>query len=305
MTTYDIAIIGAGPAGLTAGIYCARYGLKTIIIEKGLIGGTATWANSIQNYPGFDDISGMELMGKFKEQAQKAGVEFELDSVNEVKATGKDKEVILQGKTISTKAILVAVGAKSKWLKVKGEKEYLNKGVHFCATCDGPMYNGKEVAVIGNDNRAAEEAIYLATVTKKVYLISSKKELTADSTKQASLKDKNVEILLGTNVTSFEGEQMLQNIIVKTSEGKERKISANAAFIYIGSEPNTEFVNVKKDETGRIIVNESMETNVKGIFAAGDCIKKELNQIATCIGEGATAAHTAAKYVQNKEVSNN
>ncbi|MFA6064290.1 MAG: FAD-dependent oxidoreductase [archaeon] len=305
MTTYDIVIIGAGPAGLTAGIYCARYGLKTIIIEKGLIGGTATWANSIQNYPGFEDISGMELMGKFKEQAQKAGVEFELDSVNEIKENRTEKEVILQGKIITAKSILVAVGAKSKWLKVKGEKEYLNKGVHFCATCDGPMYNGKEVAVIGNDNRAAEEAIYLATVTKKVYLISSKKELTADSTKQASLKEKNVEILLGTNVTGFEGKQMLETILIKNSEGKERSIPANGAFIYIGSEPNTEFVNVKKDETGRIIVNDAMETSTKGIFAAGDCIKKELNQIATCIGEGATAAHTAAKYIQNKDVSNN
>jgi len=305
MTDYDVAIIGAGPAGLTAGIYCARYGLKTIIIEKGLIGGTATWANSIQNYPGFEEITGMELMGKFKEQAQKAGVEFELDSVEEVKETKSEKQIILQGKTISSKALIVAVGAKSKWLKVKGEKEYLNKGVHFCATCDGPMYNGKEVAVIGSDNRAAEEAIYLATVTKKVYLISSKKELTADPTKLNSLKDKKVEILLGTNVTGFEGKQMLETIIIKTSDGKERKLSANAAFIYIGSEPNTEFVKVKKDETGRIIVNEAMETNVNGIFAAGDCIKKELNQIATCIGEGATAAHAAAKYVQNKEVSSN
>jgi thioredoxin reductase (NADPH) len=305
MTDYDVAIIGAGPAGLTAGVYCARYGLKTIIVEKGLIGGTATWANSIQNYPGFNDISGMELMNKFKEQAQGAGVEIELDAVNEIKEKADEKEIILQGKTITSKAIIVSVGAKSRWLKVKGEKEFLNKGIHFCATCDGPMYNGKEVAVIGSDNRAAEEAIYLATVTKKVYLISPKKEITADAAKQSILNDKKVEIITGANVTSFEGTQMLETVILKTSDGKEKKLSINGAFIYIGSEPNTEFVKVKKDETGRIIVNDKMETSISGIFAAGDCIRKELNQIATCIGEGATAAHAAAKFVQQKEVSNN
>lgn len=302
MTDFDVAIIGAGPAGLTAGLYCARYGLKTIIIEKGITGGTATWANSIQNYPGFEDISGMELMTKFKEQAQKAGAEIELDEVNEIKIDGKIKEISLSDKKITTKAIIVSVGAKSKWLNVPGEKQYLNKGVHFCATCDGPMYNGKEVAVIGSDSRAAEEAIYLATVTKKVTLICSKKELSAEIAKQETLKEKGVQIMLGTNVTSFEGTAMLESIKVKT-KGEETKLTVSGAFIFIGSQPNTEFIEVNKDETGRIIVNEEMKTNKEGIFAAGDCIKKELNQIATCVGEGATAAHSAAKFVQEKEIN--
>lgn len=302
MTDFDVAIIGAGPAGLTAGLYCARYGLKTIIIEKGITGGTATWANSIQNYPGFEDISGMELMTKFKEQAQKAGAEIELDEVNEIKIDGKIKEISLSDKKITTKAIIISVGAKSKWLNVPGEKQYLNKGVHFCATCDGPMYNGKEVAVIGSDSRAAEEAIYLATVTKKVTLICSKKELSAEIAKQETLKEKGVQIMLGTNVTSFEGTAMLESIKVKT-KGEETKLTVSGAFIFIGSQPNTEFIEVNKDETGRIIVNEEMKTNKEGIFAAGDCIKKELNQIATCVGEGATAAHSAAKFVQEKEIN--
>ncbi|MEI7961400.1 MAG: FAD-dependent oxidoreductase [archaeon] len=298
MVDYDVAIIGAGPAGLTAGIYCARYGLKTIIIEKGLIGGTATLASSVQNYPGFLDISGMELMQKFAEQTEKLGVKIELDSVEKVTSEGKEQKLLLSGQTITAKAVIVAVGAKSKWLKVKGEKELLNKGVHFCATCDGPMYNGKEVAVIGYDNRAADEAIYLASVTKKVTLISSKKELTVDAVKAKNLKEKNVNILLGTNVLGFDGKNNLEEVHLKLADGKESKMKISAAFIYIGSDPSTEFVEVKKDNDGRIIVNEKMETNTKGIFSAGDCILKELYQISTCVGEGATVSNTVAKYVR-------
>jgi len=301
MSEYDILIIGAGPAGLTAAIYAARYGMKTAVIEKGIIGGTASWAGSIQNYPGFLDISGIELMQKFEEQAKKAGAEIILNSVDKIK-DGKIKEITLPGQILTAKAIIITVGAKSKWLNVKGEKQYLNKGVHFCATCDGPMYNGKEVVVIGSDNRASEEAIYLSGVTKKTTLMSPKRELTADAAKQKLLKEKNIEVILGVNVTGFEGKQMLEQINYKNQDGKEAKMHAAAAFIFVGTDPNTEITNVKKDEQGRIIVNDAMATNVEGIFAAGDCIKKELNQIATCIGEGAIAAHTASKYIQQKEI---
>ena len=301
MTDYDVAIIGAGPAGLTAGLYCARYGLKTVIIEKGIIGGTASWAGSVQNYPGFMDISGMELMMKFQEQAEKAGAKVELDTVLEIKDNDKEKEIILSGKTIKVSSVIVSVGAKSKWLNVKGEKQYLNKGVHFCATCDGPMYQGKKVCVIGSDSRAAEEAIYLAGVTEEVFLLSPKKELTADSTKQNQLKEKGVKIKLGVTIVEFFGSAMLEGINYKDDKGNNNTLNLSGSFIFVGTEPNTEFVSVDKEENGKIIVNESMETNKKGIFACGDCIKKELNQIATCVGEGAIAAHTAARYIQNKD----
>lgn len=298
--TVDVAIIGSGPAGLTAGIYSTRYGQKTVIIEKSLFGGTATLASSIQNWPGEQNISGIELTTKFKKHAENSGVEFVINTATEIKIEKNLKKIIMQGEKIYAKAVIVAVGSKSKWLKVKGEKELLNKGVHFCATCDGAMYNQKTVSVIGNDNRAVEEAIYLTNTAKKVILISEKKELTADIAKQKTLFEKNVEIIKEVSVVGFEGNEKLEKIIIRTKLGKEKKIDSNAAFIYIGVEANNEFIDVKKDELGRIIVDQNMKTSEEGIFAAGDCIKKELLQIITSSSEGAIAAHNATKYIQEK-----
>jgi len=298
MKQYDVAIIGAGPAGLTAGLYCARYGLKTAIIEKALVGGTAVLAGHIWNYPGYKDISGIELMNKFRENAEGAGAEIVQSAVTETKASGKEKELVLEEETIKAKVVIVAVGAKSKWLKVKGEKEFMTKGVHSCATCDGPLYKGKEVAIIGSDNRAVEEALYLATVAKKTYLISEKKELNAEKANLEMLSQKKVELLLGTTVVEFRGKGFLEEVVVREKGGKLREVKINGAFVYAGTEPNTEFIDVKKDKEGKINVNEKMETSVKGVFAAGDCIEKELYQITTGVGEGATAAHSASKYIQ-------
>ncbi|HNV01159.1 MAG TPA: FAD-dependent oxidoreductase [archaeon] len=295
---YDVAIIGAGPAGLTCGIYAARYGQKTVIIEKSLYGGTATLASTIQNWPGEKTISGIELMMKFKEHAEKSGVEFIINTVTEIKKENDLKKIIMQGEELLAKTIVVSVGSKSKWLKVKGEKELLNKGVHFCATCDGAMYNQKIVAVIGHDNRAVEEAIYLTSTAKKVVLISEKKELTADKAKQTTLFEKNIELINEVSVTSFIGKEKLETISIRKKNGDEEKINIDAAFVYVGTDPNTEFINVEKDKEGRIIVDKNMNTSEKGIFAAGDCINKELMQIITSSSEGAIAAHNATKYIQ-------
>ncbi len=289
---YDVAIIGSGPAGLTAGLYCARYGLKTIIIEKGLIGGTATLASSIQNWPGIKNISGIELMNNFKEQALSYGVQIKSGQVLKI----NDNKIILQGEELEARAIIIAVGSKSKMLKVKGEKDFLNKGVHFCATCDGAIYNGKIVAIIGDDNRAVEEAHFMKKIAKKVYLISPKKELSAVKAEQDKLS--GVEIILNTSVIGFEGTKFLEKILLKNNSGIEKTIKVNAAFIYIGTESNSEFINVKKDNLGRIIVDEKMQTNKKWVFAAGDCIKKELMQIITASSDGAVAAQSVSNYLK-------
>ncbi|NMA44501.1 MAG: FAD-dependent oxidoreductase [Candidatus Diapherotrites archaeon] len=295
---YDIAIIGAGPAGLTCGIYAARYGQKTVIIEKALYGGTATLANTIQNWPGEKNISGIELMMKFKEHAEKSNAEFIINTVTEIKEENDLKRIIMQGEEILAKTIVVSVGSKSKWLKVKGEKELLNKGVHFCATCDGAMYNEKIVAVIGQDNRAVEEAIYLTNTAKKVILISEKKELTADKAKQDILFGKKIEIIKEASVVEFVGKEKLEKMLIRKKNGEEEEITLDAAFVYVGTDPNTEFIDVEKDKNGRIIVDKNMNTSNSGIFAAGDCISKELMQIITSSSEGAIAAHSATKYIQ-------
>lgn len=297
MDEYEVIIIGAGPAGLTAGIYCKRYGLNTLIVEQGLIGGTVNWAHSIQNYPGFENITGLELMQKFQKQAENLKIEIKNAPVEKITQKNGLIEVTIDGKKTISKSVIIAVGGKNKWLNVSGEKELLNKGVHFCATCDGPLYKGKEVAVIGSDSRAAEEAIYLSNITKKVYLITNKTELTAEKIKINQLKKNKVEMLLGTQVHSFNGNEKLESITIKKPGEKEKSISCAAAFIYVGSEPNTSFIDAKKDPNGRIIVNPEMETSIQGVFACGDCISKKLFQIVTCVGEGATAAFSASQYV--------
>jgi thioredoxin reductase (NADPH) len=223
--------------------------------------------------------------------------------VLEIKGSGaKDalKEIVMQGDSLKAKAVIVAVGSKSRWLKVPGEKELLNKGVHFCATCDGPVYAGKDVAVIGSDGRALDEAIYLASVAKKVTLISPKKDLEAEQAKIDMLKEKKISVMRETSVVSFKGKDFLEEIMLKSNSGKQSILFASGAFIYVGTDPNTEFVNAKKEQDGRILISQKMETSENGIFAAGDCIKKELNQVATCVGEGAIAAHSAAKLIQGK-----
>ncbi|MCX6801196.1 MAG: FAD-dependent oxidoreductase [Candidatus Diapherotrites archaeon] len=300
MKQVDVAIIGSGPAGLSAALYCANYGLKTLVIERGIVGGKANLAGKVRNYPGFSEISGADLMERLKEQARKAGAEIMQEIVLKINDFGKEKEILTQKENVRAGVVIVAVGSKSKWLNVPGEKKFTNKGVHYCATCDGPVYAGKEVAIIGCDNMALNEALYMEKIAKKVTIICTSNELKGDKPAREFVEAKKIETIFGANVKEFKGGKFLEKIILKLPDEEEKVISANGAFIYAGEEPNTGFVDVKKSAEGQIIVNNKMETSTKGILAAGDCIEKPLNQISTAVGEGAIAAHTALELLQTE-----
>lgn len=298
MRTIDVAIIGAGPAGLSAALYCANYGLETIVIEKGFVGGRANLAGTVRNYPGFMEISGTDLMERLKEQARKAGAEIRKGKILKITDKGKEKEIELEGEKVTAKVVIIAVGARSKWLNVKGEKEFMNRGVHYCATCDGPIYSGKNVAIIGCGNEALHEALYMEKIAKKLTIICIAKKFSASNELTELVQKKKIETLFETSVNEFKGGKFLEKIAVKTKGREEKTIDADGAFIYVGTEPNTEFTDVKKTAGGKIIVDDRMETSVRGILAAGDCTEKPLAQITTAIGEGAMAAHTASQLLQ-------
>ncbi|MFA5357722.1 MAG: NAD(P)/FAD-dependent oxidoreductase [archaeon] len=298
MKSIDVAIIGAGPAGLSAGIYCANYGLKTVIIEKGITGGRANLAGTVRNYPGFMEISGAELVQTMKDQAKKAGAEIKRGNVLKLTDNGKEKEIGLEEEKISAKVVIVAVGTRNKFLGVPGEKEFLNKGVHYCATCDGPIYSEKNVAIIGCGNAALHEALYMEKIAKKITILCPTKKFGGNNDLAEIVKKKGIETIFSAQIIRFEGNKFLEKILLKTINGKEKILTIDGAFIYAGTEPSTEFVNVKKSASEKIIVNAKMETNVKGILAAGDCAETPLGQIATAVGEGAIAAHSASQLLQ-------
>jgi len=300
MDEYDVVIIGAGPAGLTAGIYDARAGLKTLLLEKSIVGGQIAWTENIENYPGFDGINGLELAKKMLAQAKKQGVEQKDGEVLEIKNNGAEKIVVTTDGEIKAKAVIIAVGSSPRKLDVPGEKEYEGKGIHYCALCDGAMYKDKIVAVIGGGDAAIKEALYLANIAKKVIVIHRRDELRAEKGHQEmAFAKKNIEFIWDSVVTEFIGTKFLEKIKIKNVKtNKESLIEATGSFTYVGHLPATSWVNVEKTEKGYIKVNNEMQTSIKGIFAAGDCTEGDIAQIATAVGDGAIAGTAASKYIE-------
>jgi thioredoxin reductase (NADPH) len=300
MEEYDLAIIGSGPAGLTAAIYGARANLKTVIFEKGIVGGQIAWTDNIENYSGFNSIGGMDLSKKMLEQAEKQGAELKKIEVKKIQDKVKEKVLETDEGEIKVKAIIVAVGSNPRKLGVKGEKEFENKGVHYCALCDGAMYKNKDVAVIGGGDAAIKEAIFLSKIAKKVYVIHRRDELRAEKRHQEiAFKKKNIEFVWDSVVTEFIGEKFLQKLKVHNKKtNTDSELDVNGSFTYIGHIPATAWIDVDKNEVGYIKTNDKRETSVKGIFAAGDCVEGGLAQIATSVGDGAVAADSAEKYIE-------
>jgi thioredoxin reductase (NADPH) len=304
---YDVIIVGAGPAGLTAGIYASRRDLKTLVIGKSL-GGQCIANHRIENYPGFKRVSGLKLIENMEKQVKFFGVEIILEEVLSIKESGKKFIVKIPGKQFETKTVIFAFGKTPRSLGIPGEKHLECKGVSYCATCDGPLYKNKVVAVIGGGNSALDAALYLSKISKKVYLIHRRDEFRGFEASVDQLKEKkNVEFVLNSNPLEFKGKKCLESLVVKNNKTNEiKEIKVDGAFIEIGSDVDTRLLKdfVKLDENNHIIINNVCETfypnNHKvrpGIFAAGDITNTPFKQIVVAASEGAKAALQSFGYI--------
>lgn len=307
MERYEIAILGAGPAGLTAAIYATRSLRKVAVLEKGLPGGQIATTDMIENYPGFPEgISGPELMQKFEEQAKKFGTEFiNLFEVKEIKVEDKEKIIISKdGKEVVARAVIIATGQNPRRLNVPGESEYTGRGVSYCATCDGAFFKGKKVAVVGGGNSAIQEALYLTRFAETVTVIHRRDQLRADKILQErAFSNEKIRFLWDSVVEEIKGEQLVKGVVVKNVKtGEKSEHEFDGIFIYIGYEPNTYFLKgiVELDDNGYVVTDEKLETSVPGIFACGDVRKNTLKQVSVAVGEGAIAATSAEHYLENQ-----
>ncbi|WP_434512445.1 thioredoxin-disulfide reductase [Desulfitobacterium sp. AusDCA] len=299
---YDVLIIGAGPAGLTAGVYAARGGLKTGIIEMAMPGGQAASTEKIENYPGFPEgISGFELMNNFHLQAQAFGVEFIFDQVNALELQGSIKKIITATQTFEAKAVIIAAGSKPRLLNVPGENTFHGRGVSYCATCDGAFFKGKKVIVVGGGDAALEEGAYLTKFAEKVTIIHRRSGFRASQIALERAKSNSkIQFVLDTVVEEIIGQEQVQGVKVKnTMSGETQVLPSDGVFIYIGTEPNAGFLQgeIEIDERGYIKAGKRLETNIPGVFAAGDIRNTPLRQVATAVGDGALAAVEAEKYL--------
>ncbi|TET91083.1 MAG: FAD-binding protein [Methanomassiliicoccales archaeon] len=290
---YELAVIGAGPAGVAAGIYAIRAGISTIVIEEKMVGGQIVISPWIENYPGYENISGMELAEIFKNHLKKYVEPHELEPVKDISKTEDGFEVGTSKGKYEVKAVIFATGATYRMLNVPGEKKFSGKGISFCATCDGFFFKDKKVAVIGGGNAAAIEALYLKNLGIDVHLIHRRDQLRAEKTYQEELERKGVHIVYNTVVCCFNGDQKLESIELKDVNSEERRTEEfNGAFVSVGLVPNTELakdLGVNLNDNGYIKVDDFQRTNVKGVYAAGD-ITGGARQIVTSCAQGAQAA---------------
>jgi len=292
---YDAIVIGAGPAGLTAAIYLARAKLSTLILEKLVPGGLAATTDKIENYPGFPEgIGGEELTSRMEKQAVNFGVDIVLEEVLDVDFLSNPKIIKTRDGEYTGKGIIIATGTSPRPLNVPGEQRFRGKGISYCATCDAPFFQDKEVVVIGCGNSGIQEGIYLKKFAKKITFVEFLPHMTAEKVLQERVRAlDNVEFLLNHQVTAFEGEEKLTGVRVKNREtGEEFLIPADGAFVYVGLKPNTEFLKgkVDMDEYGFIKTDEKLKTSIPGVYAAGDVRTTMLRQVATAVGDGALAA---------------
>jgi thioredoxin reductase (NADPH) len=300
---YDLLIVGGGPAGLTAGIYATRGGLRTALIEKLAPGGQAASTFMIENYPGFPEgIPGPELSQAMENQAKRFGLEIITGEIEKLTSRAYLWEITQGGHRLICKAVIVATGVNPVKLGIPGEEALTGRGVSYCATCDGPFFRGQDIAVVGGGDSAVDEALYLTRFARQVHLIHRRDALRAEKIIQdRALRNEKIKILWDTVVTKVLGETGVEGMElrnVKTREMQTLKVSG--VFFYVGLKPNAEFLRgiVKMDPHGYVITDDHMATSARGIFAAGDVRQKLLRQVTTAVGDGATAAFAAERYIE-------
>ncbi|MBS7608771.1 MAG: thioredoxin-disulfide reductase [Candidatus Bathyarchaeia archaeon] len=304
METWDLIIVGAGPAGLTAGIYAARSGLKPLIIEEKIAGGTVGDAPVIENYPGFESISGAELAQKFVAQCRKLGaVIHEFEKVETLDLKGEEKIVKTDKGVYKAKAVIIASGSSYSELGVPGEKEFKGRGVSYCGVCDGPLFKGKRVLVVGGGNSAVVTALYLSELASEVKVVHRRDTFRAEEARvKALLGKRNVEVFWNTEVKEIKGANIVEKVVLYNAKTMETfELPVNGVFVQVGEIPNSKLAKeagVEVDDHGYIIVDVRQRTNIPGVYAAGDVTNHPVKQVGTAVGQGITAALEAYGYIR-------
>ena len=304
MENWDVIVIGAGSAGLSAGVYTVRSGLKTLVLDEKLPGGTIADASKVVNYPGFDEITGGELAEKMTSHARKVGATIhELEQVIELDLRGEEKTVKTASTTYKTKAVIYSTGSHYREIGVKGEKEFRGKGVSYCGVCDGPFFKNKRVLVVGGGNTACITTLYLSGLAAQVNVIHRRQAFRAEESLVSDISSKNnVAVLWNTEIQEIKGDTQVRTVsLLNNSTGKTSELAVDAVFVQIGEAPNSQLAkaaSVETDEHGYIKVDVKQQTNLLGVFAAGDVTNQPIKQVGTAVGQGITAALEAYSFIR-------
>jgi thioredoxin reductase (NADPH) len=304
METWDLVIVGAGPAGLSSGIYGARSGLKTMIIEEKMAGGTTSDAPSVENYPGFAQISGGELAEKMTNHCRKMGATIrELESVSSLNLRGDEKTVITHKAEHSAKALIISTGSHYREIGVPGEKDFRGKGVSYCAVCDGPFFKEKRVLVIGGGNSAATAILYLSGIVGEVVVVHRRDAFRAENALVRDIEGReNVKVMWNTEVCEILGEKLVNKAILRNNkDGGTMELAVDGVFVQVGEAPNSQIAKeagVEVDEHGYVKTDIFQRTNIPGVFSAGDVTNHPIKQVGTAVGQGITAALEAYAYIR-------
>ena len=300
---FDTVILGGGPAGFSAGIYASRGAVSTAMIDINMMGGQPSNYLELENYPGFSAIGGFELMEKFEEHADKFGVQkFPMQEIEKIDLLSNPKIILTKDAEFRAKTVIIATGASPMKLNVPGEKEFVGRGVSYCAVCDGAFYKNKIVAVVGGGNAAVEEAMYLTKFADKVFVIHRRDALRADKiVQERAFKNDKIEFVWDSVVKEIKGDELVNSVVIETVKtGAVTDLSVNGVFPYIGMIPNVEYINgqLEQDKGGFIMTDETMKTSIDGVFAVGDVRHTPLRQVITAAADGAVGAVYAVKYLE-------